>query len=130
MTKLIGVSLLAMATLGGCDSMSHTHCDDEILTQQTSPDGKYAAILYHRSCANKTGLYTCVNVKETSGTGSSQGETRPILTLRGFHEIKAIWINQNSLEITSTGLKDQRAVLTQENNWKDIKISYRNQASR
>jgi hypothetical protein len=126
MIKLIGVCLLSIATLGGCDLMSHTHCDDEILTQHRSPDGNYVAVLYHRSCANKTGLYTCVNIKEASGAVSSQGETQPILTLRGFHEINAIWINQNSLEITSTGLKDQRVVLTQENNWKDIKISYKN----
>ena len=126
MTKLIGVCLLLIATLGGCDSMSHTHCDDKILTQQRSPDGKYMAVLYHRACANATGLYTCVNVKETSGAVSSQGETQPVLTLRGFHEISASWINPNSLEITSPGLKDQRAVLTQENNWKDIKLSYKN----
>jgi len=126
MTKLIGIlSLLLISTMGGCDLMSHTHCDDKILTQEKSVDGRYVAVLYHRSCANKTGLYTCVNLQEASTTLLSKGEAEPILTIRGFHGITAIWIGPNSLQIRSEGLNDQKAILTQHDNWKDIRIFYK-----
>ena len=126
MTKLISaLSFLVIATLGGCDFMSHTHCDDTILTQEKSPDGKYVAVLYQRSCANNTGLYTCVNLQESPATVLSKGQTQPVLTIRGFHEISAIWTGSNTLEIRSSGLKDQKAILSQENGWKTIIISYK-----
>lgn len=111
--------------LGGCDLINHTRCDDKILTQEKSPDGKYVAVLYHRSCANNTGLYTCVNMQENLGARSSKGETQPILTIRGFHEIRAIWISPDTLEIQSGGLKLQKAILSKEERWKSISIHYK-----
>jgi hypothetical protein len=123
--KLIStLSVLVIAMLGGCDLMNHTRCDDKILTHEKSPDGKYVAILYQRSCANNTGLYTCVNIQETPGN-FSKGETQPILTISGFHEIRAIWTSPNTLEIQSEGLKLQKAILTQEERWKSVSIHYK-----
>ncbi len=127
MIKLIGIiSLLLIATIGGCDFMSHTHCDDKILTQEKSVDGRYVAVLYHRSCANNTGLYTCVNLQEASTTLLSNGEAEPILTIRGLHDITATWTGPNSLEIKSEALQDQKAILTQQDKWKMVNISYKN----
>jgi len=126
MTRLIMlIGLLAFTTLGGCNSMNHTRCDDKIVAQEKSPDGKYVAVLYHRSCANNTGLYTWASLQDISGIPSSQNEAVPILTIRGFHEIGANWIGPNTLEIRSEGLNDQKAILSQENNWKDIRIFYK-----
>jgi hypothetical protein len=126
MAKVISaLSLFVIAMLGGCDLMTHTRCDDKILTQEKSPDGKYVAILYHRSCANNTGLYTCVNLQENPGTLSSKGETQPILTISGFYEIRATWNSPNTLEIHSDGLKLQKAILTQEGRWKSVSVYYK-----
>ena len=125
MKVITALGLLLIAGLGGCDFMSHTHCDDTILSQEKSPDGKFVAILYHRSCANHTGLYTFVNVQEISGPTFSTGETKPVLTIRGFHEISGVWVAPNHLEIRSEGLQDQKAVLSQESNWKTVSISYK-----
>ena len=125
MMKVVGtLSILLIATLGGCDFMSHTHCEDKILSEVKSSDQKHVAILYHRSCANDSGLYTCVNLQEAPGSLSSKGETQPILTIRGFHKISAVWTSSNSLEIKSAGLQDHKAILTQESNWKTVSISY------
>ena len=124
--KVIGaLCLLLIAGMGGCDFMNHTHCDDTILNQEKSPDGKFVAILYHRSCANHTGLYTYVNVQEVSGPILSRSETKPVLTMRGFHEIRGVWVGPNHLEIRSEGLQDQKSILSQESNWKTISISYK-----
>ena len=126
MTRMIIVlALFVVATLSGCDFMSHTHCEDKILVQEKSPDGKYVAILYHRSCANNTGLYTCVNLQETSETILSKTETQPVLTMKGVHDVTAVWSGPNSLEIKSAGLRDRWEVLTQESGWKTVNISYK-----
>jgi len=119
----LGLSLLIV--FSSCDFMSHTHCDDKILSQEKSPDGKYMAVLYHRSCANNTGLYTCVNVQEITGSVFSKGEAQPVLALRGIHEISTTWTSANGLEIKSEGFKDQKTVLTRQDAWKTIKISYK-----
>ena len=126
MTKAISaLGLLLIGVLCACDFMSHTRCDDKILSQEKSPDGKYMAILYHRSCANQTGLYTCVSLQETAGSSLSTGETQPVLTIRGFYEISGVWIGPNHLEIRSEGLQNQKAVLSQESSWKTVSISYK-----
>ncbi len=83
------------------------------------------AVLYHRSCANNTGLYTCVNVQEITGSVFSKGEAQPVLALRGIHEISTTWTSANGLEIKSEGFKDQKTVLTRQDAWKTIKISYK-----
>ena len=125
MKAITSLGLLLIAGLSGCGFMSHTHCDDTMLSQEKSPDGKFVAVLYHRSCANHTGLYTVVDVREISEPSLSRGETKPVLTIRGFHEISGVWVGPNRLEIRSEGLQDQKAILTQESNWKAISISYR-----
>lgn len=126
MKVITALGLLLIAGLGGCDFMSHTHCDDTILSQKESPDRKFVAILYHRSCANNTGLYTFVNLQEISEPPLSTAEIKPVLTIRGFHEISGVWTGPNLLEIRSEGLQDQKAILSQESNWKTVSISYKN----
>lgn len=126
MTKAIGaLGLLLIGVLGACDFMSHARCEDRILSQEKSPDGKYIAILYQRSCANQTGLYTCVSLQETARSGLSTGEIQPVLTIRGFHEIDGVWIGPNHLEIKSEGLENEKAVVSQESSWKTVGISYK-----
>jgi hypothetical protein len=125
MLKVIStLGLLLITAFGGCDLMRHTHCDDEILSVEKSPDQKHVAILYHRSCANNSGLYTCVNLQEGPESVLSKGEIQPILTIKGFHKISAIWTSANTLEIKSPGLQDHKAILTQESSWKTVSISY------
>lgn len=126
MSKLLLVLVVLMIPmLGGCDLMRHTSCDDKVLVQEKSPDGKYVAILYHRSCANNSGLYTCVNIQEVSNKVIAKPESQPILTIRGFHDISAIWSGPNNLELKTSGLTKQADILTQENGWKEILISYK-----
>lgn len=126
MTRVVMVmALLAFTSLAGCNSMRHTRCDDTVLSQEKSPDAKYVATLYHRSCANNTALYTWASLEGISATPTSEEEPIPILTISGFHEIKAIWISPNTLEIRSEGLNNQKAILTQENTWKGVRILYK-----
>jgi hypothetical protein len=55
----------------------------------------------------------------------SKPETKPVLSLRGSYDIAAVWIDSQTIEITSAGLADQKAVLTQENSWKTVHLRYK-----
>lgn len=118
------LSVLIAAILGACD-MSHTRCEDTELRQERSPDGKYTAVMYHRSCANNTGQYTWVNLIEERDRSFSKSETRPVLSLRGFYDITAVWTDSETVEIACEGLTAQNAILTQENTWRTIHIRYK-----
>ena len=91
MSKLVFVFIIMLTVFAGCDPMSHTQCDDKVLAQVSSPDRRYTAILYHRSCANKTAQYTWVNLKDVGQGVFSKSEMQPVLTIGGFHEINATW---------------------------------------
>lgn len=119
-------SLLLIALLAGCDFMTHTRCDDKVLSKETSPDRKFVAITYARHCANSTGLYTWVGLEEASLPNQTNSETEAVLTIEGVHDIKAVWQNPRSLEIVSTGVLDGKKVLTQKDSWRTVTISYRN----
>jgi hypothetical protein len=84
----------------------------------------FEVILYHRSCANNTGRYTCADLAKATGSVSSEKERQTVLTIKEFHEITAIWTGSKKLEIRSAGLKNRKDILTQENEWKNILISY------
>lgn len=123
MGKLISsLGLVLLVGVCGCDLMTHTHCEDKILSEMKSPDGKYVAVLAHRSCANGTGLYTGVIVRENSLV---LGESVPVLTMRGIHDITGAWIEANHLEVSSEALKDEKSVLSKETSWKSVVISYK-----
>ncbi|HWP54456.1 MAG TPA: hypothetical protein VN476_09960 [Pyrinomonadaceae bacterium] len=116
-------SIVMVAFFSACN-MSHTRCDDTELRRDKSPDGKYVAVTYHRSCANNTSQYTWVSLTEVNPGSFSKPETRPVLTLSGSYDITAIWADSDSLEVTCAGLADQKAVLTQESDWKTVHIRY------
>ena len=118
--------LMLVAFLGACDFMKHTRCDDKVLGQQRSPDGKIVAITYARSCANNTGLYTWVGLEDSSTSNQPNPEIEPVLTLKGTPEITVVWQSSGSLEIRSPGLQDPKGVLTREDSWRTVTISYKN----
>lgn len=103
--------------------MSHTRCDDNILSKEKSPDGRFVAITYTRRCANNTGLYTCVDLAEDPGTAPVTGEVEPVLTISGIHDIKTVWKSPKNLEI-STGLVDAKKIITQRDSWRTVTISH------
>ena len=78
--------LMLVAFLSACNFMSHTHCDDGVLGQQRSRDGKIVAITYARSCANNTALYTWVGLQDTSTSSLPNAEIEPVLTMNQGYE--------------------------------------------
>jgi hypothetical protein len=118
--------LLVTALMAGCNSMNHVRCDDRVVSKEGSPDGRFVALSYARRCANNTGLYTWVGLEETSRTEESKGESEPVLTIQGIHNIKLVWQNSRSLAVELPKLLDGKGVVTQMDSWRTVTISYSN----
>ena len=133
MKRLATFTLLLIVMLGACHDpacMEHTHCEDTVVSQAESPDGKYVATGYHRSCAGGSGRSTCVKIEEAPKFfWSSRGEPGYVMTIREFHPISAVWKDSTHLEVSSPGLKGRGAdELTSDppaTSWRGIAISYR-----
>ena len=119
--RVMLTGLVLVFGLSACDLMSHSHCDNKIVNEVKSPDGKYIAVLYHRSCVNGAS-YTWVSVQENTRV-FAEGET--VLELEGIYEIHGVWKDSNHLEISSAEFQDQKTVLSQETNWRFVSISYK-----
>jgi hypothetical protein len=124
-TTISVLALLVVAVTSAC--MKHTDCDDNVVSQVKSPNGKFIATCYHRSCAGGSGRYTCTKIEEVPAHfWSTEGETGYVMTIGEFHPITARWLDATHLEISTPGLQNQRsAALTMRENWSGISISYK-----
>ena len=110
--------------------MEHTQCKDTVLSQKTSPDGKFIVTVYHRSCAGGSGLYTCAKIEEVPKYfWSSRGETGYLMTIQEFYPITANWMDATHLEIDTPGLhtlsSDKFAADRPIPVWHNIMVSYK-----
>lgn len=127
LAKIAVVAMLILTMwFEGCDFMKHTRCNDEILRSEKSPDGRFMAIAFARSCANNTGHYTWVALKEGSSITGGESELEPVLTIEGTHDIKLNWRTPNNLQIESSGLQNKKEVITQRDAWEKVTITYAN----
>jgi hypothetical protein len=124
------ILLAAAALCAGGSCMEHTRCSNTPVGRHGSPDGKYVAVLYHRSCAGGTGRYTVARIEEASSEARPGGdEAGHVLTIREFHPITAKWKDSTHLEVITPGLRQQNpnelAAFPPKASWKDISITYR-----
>jgi len=122
------ILLLLVALSGAC--MEHTRCDDRVVSQVKSPDGKYVAIVYHRSCAGGSGRYTCARIEEVPPHfWSSAGEPGYVMAIREFHPVSASWRDATHVEISTPGLQQQDpaelAAFPPKNSWAGISVTYK-----
>ena len=122
------VLLIVTAVCSGSNCMEHTRCDDTTISNHLSPDGKFNAVLYHRSCARGSGKYTGVMIEELT-VGSTPVETGYVMSIRGFHPITARWKDATHFEVITPGLSkqtpDEMAAYPPKSSWKGITISYK-----
>lgn len=72
--------------------MTHTQCKDTVISQVKSPDAKFIATAYHRSCAGGSGRYTCAKIEEAPRSfWSSAGETGYVMTVQGYYSANVTW---------------------------------------
>ena len=118
--KSIIIFLVIIVLLTSCD-VGTVDCQDQIISSENSPDGKFIACLYERDCGATTDVSTTVNLRQ-AGDKFNGGEER-IFVIKGQAKVQLIWKEPNLL-IVKSAAKNTENIFKQEKRWKDIYIQY------
>lgn len=105
-SRHIIVAFLAALALGGCGEL----CKNELVQTLRSPDGRFDAIVFTRSCAARTGYKTQLSVlpAETE-LPDAEGNT---LVVHGDPTIVVRWETRRRLRVTGVGGVNTKLKLT------------------
>jgi len=102
----IVVAFLAALALGGCGEL----CKNELVQTLRSPDGRFDAVVFTRSCAASTGYNTQLSIVPAgSGVGDAEGNA---LVVRGDPRIVVRWETRRRLGVTGLGDANTKLKLT------------------
>ena len=113
--------MLFIVAVGGCDFMSHSRCEDEVLTKENSPDGSFAVVVSIRRCKTNS-QFTSAALRENSMRATSDPE--PVLVLQGIHGLKVHWQTSRDLAITPTGTVTNKEILNKRDRWQSVSIHF------
>ena len=95
--RVIILAFLAALALGGCGEL----CKNELVQTLRSPDGRFDAVVFTRSCAASTGYNTQLSiVPARSGVADAEGNA---LVVRGDPRIVVRWETRRRLRVTELG---------------------------
>lgn len=115
---LIFLVVVFIITIVAVTKFVFPSCENEILKNSESKDGKYIAILYSRSCGATTDDYTNIDIKRKSNFIRIK---KNIFRLKGYNtKISMDWDN-STLNI---GYRKGSELQKNISNWGDIKINY------
>ena len=95
--RSIVAALLAALALSACGEL----CKNELVQTLRSPDGRFDAIVFTRSCAASTGYNTQLSVVR-AGDGLTDAEGNA-LVVRGDPRIVVRWETRRRLRVTGLG---------------------------
>ena len=101
--RSIVLAVLAALALTGCGEL----CKNELVQTLRSPDGRFDAVVFTRSCAASTGYTTQLSIVR-AGTGLADEEGNA-LVVRGDPRIVVRWETRRRLRVT--GLDDANTKL-------------------
>jgi len=101
-------------------------CEEEVVSEQTSPDGKYVAVLMTRNCGATTGFVDHVNLKLVGSKLTQNFLTGTIKTDEVFAAEKKMaagvgfrWVGPRILEIDDVPQDGRR-----QQSWRDVMIQF------
>jgi hypothetical protein len=121
MSRKVTLLLLLVLTVEGCNV-----CGEERLTEATSPNNKYVATVFRRSCGATAGFLYHVNIRtfSTSFVSDYRGvneDGQVFLTHEG--RISISWKDDKTLQVSCDSCqKDPKPKI--ENSLGDVSISY------
>jgi hypothetical protein len=132
MRKVLVLGLLIAFSLPACGwGMSHSQCEDRVISQAKSPDGEYVATAYHRTCGSELSFernYTYAEVKEVPPHfWSSPTEGRTLASFSGHRPLSVKWTGLRQLVVVTPNLKEidpERKGIGQDTFWKHVQIHY------
>ncbi|MEX2298375.1 MAG: hypothetical protein WD715_13245 [Dongiaceae bacterium] len=117
------LAFCALLPLGACGGSG---CDEEMLDEFASPDGRYVAAVFERRCDVDSSedpiiRYVTARLIDAEGYGEDPMKTA-IYIAAGEQELSAAWIQPGWLAIISSAPPDQ--VIQWSANWQDVIIVY------
>ena len=119
------LAIIAAAFLSFGPGSAHPSdpCENKLLSQTPSPDGKLLLATYHRECRWK--VLTVANVEKPGTPLGSRGEVVCYLTSWGDrHPIEAVWKNRNRIIVSTTDRLERLDFEGSKESCGNIKISY------
>jgi hypothetical protein len=103
-----------------CTSLSILgNCVDNIKYESVSPDRRFVATVFERSCGATTGFSTQVNIRESSQSFDSKSKGS-ILVTGGRNAIYLSWIDKSHLSVSLLNVE----IFKKEEMWNGISITY------
>ena len=104
---IIGLISVVFVVMGGLFALFYFAfsdlCDNEVFSQENSPDGKYKALIFQRDCGATTGFSTQVSVLDITEELENEGGNVFITANHpNDNRIELHWINASSLIIRNT----------------------------
>jgi len=111
-------TLLLIALLASCDE---NLCGNEIIDEVVSPDRKYVASVFERSCGATTPFVRVVSLRTSDTTFDPEDHDNWVFTIRGQPEVSVSWLARDKLRISYSGIGD---LPNQRKKWKDVLVYY------
>lgn len=105
--------------IAGC---IESKCENVVLKEIISPNGKQVAVLFERSCGATTPFVQVVMIRESGSAFKADDPESFIFTMRGKHEIGIQWEAADHLIIKRP--QDANDIFKEIRLWKGTKISY------
>jgi hypothetical protein len=113
---LIGILLVI-----GFDSCSTGLCDNELIEDIVSLNGKYAASVFERNCGATTPYIRIVSLHLANEKLGYEDSENWVFISKGQPHIKLAWIGDEILKVYSSGTGEEP---TQRNMWGEVSIIY------
>src|ERR1051325_9404381 len=115
--------LTVMVLLSGCHSSLLDACDDRVVREVRSGDGKFVATLYVRNCGATTDYSSIVNLRPGGTRFNGYADDYIIFVAKGERDIGIQWLNTNEVRVWCRGC-ESNDIFKKQPTWKDVKIAY------
>jgi len=97
-------------------------CDNRVIKDLKSPDGKYSATVFERDCGATTSYVTVVSVRDSSSKFKGDRVDDFVFTMKGRPQIDIRWEDGRHLVIKRPTKNDD--IFKELRSWKEVRISY------
>jgi Family of unknown function (DUF5412) len=113
-------TILAMLLVVFLVSCGMNLCDNQLIEDVKSPNGKYTASVFERDCGATTPYIEIVSLHSSAAKFDPENYDDWVFTVQGRSKVKATWISDDKLQVSYTYTGEK---LTQQEKWNGINIT-------
>jgi hypothetical protein len=111
-------SIFSIFFIASCDI---SPCDNLLIKNVKSPNGKYTASVFERNCGATTPFIKIVNLHSSTAKVDFDKDNDWVFTIHGQSDVKVSWLLDDKLKVSYTSTGDTP---TQREKWNGINITY------